>query len=170
MRIPSYDDLTRPIPDITARETVDEIGKFLPRAVPPPGVTPSPIDALTPSSPLYACLRDSRAAVRSAPDPGLRQAQAGASVHTSPHFLIARDFSPRLERHGDSCVVLDVGGLGRLLGTPQTIGGELARAAQASAADVRIAIARSQTAARLLSIAHPGPTIADGDGAAAIAW
>jgi protein ImuB len=120
MRIPSYDDLTPSIPDITA---------------------------------LYACLRDSRLTV----------------PHTSPHFLIARDFSPRIERHGDSCVVLDISGLGRLLGTPQTIGAELARAAEAGAADVRIAIARSQTAARLLSIAHPGPTIADADGAAAIA-
>ena len=158
MRIPSYEDLTRPIPDITARETVDEIGTFLPRAEPPPVVTASPIDALMPSSPLYACLRDSRAARSSAP-----------SGHTSPHVLIARDFSPRLERHGDSCVVLDISGLGRLLGTPQMIGAELGRAAHASAADVRIAIARSQTAARLLSMARPGPTIADGDGAAAIA-
>jgi protein ImuB len=166
MRIPSYDDLTPSIPDITTRETFAEIRKFLPRANPPPGVTPSPIDALTPSSPLYGCLRDARAAVRSlAPEAGLRQAQP----HTSPHFFIARDFSPRLERHGDSCVVLDISGLGRLLGTPQTIGTELARAADAYAADVRVAIARSQTAARLLSIAHPGPTIADGDGAAAVA-
>jgi protein ImuB len=186
MRIPSYDDLTPSIPDITARETFEEIGKFLPRADPPPGVTPSPIDALPPSSPLYGCLRDSRATVRSlAPDPGLRQAQAAPSLsgggsripeatrvtapHTSPPFFIARDFSPRIERHGDSSVVLDISGLGRLLGTPQTIGTELARAADAYAADVRVAIARSQTAARLLSIAHPGPTIADGDGAAAVA-
>jgi protein ImuB len=66
-------------------------------------------------------------------------------------------------------VVLDISGLGRLLGTPQAIGTELARAADACAAHVRIAIARSQTAARLLSIADPGPTIADGDSAAAVA-
>jgi protein ImuB len=42
---------------------------------------------------------------------------------------IARDFSPRIQRHGGECVVLDVGGLGRLLGAPGAIGDELARAA-----------------------------------------
>ena len=44
-------------------------------------------------------------------------------------MAIARDFSPRIQRHGAECVVLDVGGLGRLLGDPDTIGDELARAA-----------------------------------------
>ena len=151
MRIPSYDDLTRPIPDITARETFDEIAKFLPRADLPAAVIRSASCAHQ-SSALYACLRR-----------GLK------TVAPLLHFLIARDFSPRIERHGDSCVVLDISGLGRLLGTPQAIGTELARAADAYAAHVRLAIACSQTAARLLSIAHPGPTIADGDSAAAVA-
>jgi protein ImuB len=170
MRIPSYDDLTRPIPDITIRETFDEIAKFLPRADLPPKVTPSPVDAPTPSS-LYACLRDSRIAGSRIPGTGSRVAEAPRTTapHAARHFLIARDFSPRIERHGDACVVLDISGLGRLLGTPQTIGTELACAAEACAVHVRIAIARSQTAARLLSIAHPGPTIADGDSAAAVA-
>lgn len=152
MRIPSYDDLTRPIPDITARETFAEMGKFLPRADPPP--TGRPASYVSHSVELYACLRH-----------GLKT----VAPHRPAHFLIARDFSPRIERHGDSCVVLDISGLGRLLGTPQAIGTELARAAVAYATDIRIAIARSQTAARLLSIAHPGPTIADGDSAAAVA-
>ncbi len=161
MRIPSYDDLTPSIPDITPRETFEEIARFLPRADPP---EVRPAWHAADAAELYACLRH-----------GLKTVPAPlntAPVHrldTSPHFLIARDFSPRIERHGDSCVVLDISGLGRLLGTPQTIGAELARAADANAADVRVAIARSQTAARLLSIAHPGPTIADGDGAAAVA-
>ena len=95
MRIPSYDDLTPSIPDITPRETFEEIGKFLPRADPPPEVTPSTIDALTPSTPLYACLRESRAAVRSwIPDPGFRIPESTRLTerHPSPHFLIARDF------------------------------------------------------------------------------
>jgi protein ImuB len=199
MQIPSYDDLTPSIPDITPRETFDEIAKFFPRADPSSKVTPSPTDALAPSSFFYACLRDSRIAGSRPstssgrperaegriPDNALRQAQGVPSLsrdgsrlpeaprtaapHASPHFLIARDFSPRIERHGDACVVLDISGLGRLLGTPHAIGTELARAAEAYAAHVRIAIARSHTAARLLSIAHPGPTIADGDVAAAIA-
>src|SRR5204863_1751406 len=73
-----------------------------------------------------------------------------------------------IARHGDASVVLDISGLGCLLGNPHAIGAELARAAEGYATTVRIAIARSQTAARLLAIAHPGPTIADGEVTAAI--
>src|SRR4051812_9837774 len=183
MRIPSYDDLTPSIPDITPRETFEETAKFLPRADPPAELTASPIDAFTPSSPLYACVCDPSAFAKRAtarqgvcstssdnsdagsrtPDPGSRN-----PPHASRHFLIARDFSPRIERHGDSSVVLDISGLGGLLGSPHAIGAELARAADGYAATVRIAIARSQTAARLLAIAHRGPTIADGDATTAI--
>ena len=39
---------------------------------------------------------------------------------------VAKEFSPRLQRYGSDCVVLDVSGLGRLLGDPQTIGEEIA--------------------------------------------
>lgn len=120
---------------------------------------------------LYACLRRGLPTV--APDrqtvpPHLKTAPTHRP-DVSPDFLIARDFSPRVERHGSSSTVLDISGLGRLLGSPQTIGAELARAAAGYAAIVWIAIARSQTAARLLSIAHGGPTIADGAPAAAVA-
>ncbi|MFL6281412.1 MAG: hypothetical protein ACJ731_14950 [Vicinamibacterales bacterium] len=170
MQIPSYDDLTPSIPDITARETFAEIGKFLPRADPPEVIRPVSYAA---SSELYACLCDSPAAGRSPiPDPGSRIPEATrlTAPHTASHVLIARDFSPRIHRHGDSSVVLDISGLGGLLGTPHAIGAELARAAERYAATVGIAIARSQTAARLLAIAHPGPTIADGDVTAAIRW
>ena len=149
MRIPSYDDLTPSIPDVTPRETFDEVAKFL-RSDPLPHVV-QPVSDATNSSHWYACIR-----------------HRTFSNSQSPHYLIARDFSPRIERHGKTSVVLDVSGLGRLLGNPQTIGAELARAADAYAADVRIAIARSQTAARLLAIAHPGPTVAEGDVTAAI--
>ena len=41
---------------------------------------------------------------------------------------IARDFSPRIQRYGAECVVLDVSGLGSLLGDADAIGAELARA------------------------------------------
>ncbi len=151
MRIPSYDDLTPSIPDITPRETFDEVAKFL-RFDSPPHLV-QPVSAATNSSQLYACIR-----------------HGASSNRQSPHYLIARDFSPRIERHGQASVVLDVSGLGRLLGNPQSIGAELARAADAYAADVRIAIARSQTAARLLAIAKPRATVADGDVTAAIRW
>lgn len=102
-------------------------------------------------SPLYACLRrDSRA-------------------DASPHVLIARDFSPRIECHGASTVVLDVSGLGRLLGDAHAIGAELARAAAWHSDSLHIAVARSQTAARLLASARPGLTVTPGDAAARLA-
>src|SRR5258706_11833738 len=107
MRIPSYDDLTPSIPDITPRETFSQVKRFLPSPVAP---APSGLvaDPSTATSPLYACLR--------------------ATTTPSSVFAIARDFSPRLERHGASTVVLDVGGLGRLLGDARAIGAELDRA------------------------------------------
>ena len=55
---------------------------------------------------LYACLRTPR-------DPEIA-------------VTVAKEFSPRLQRYASDCVVLDVSGLGRLLGDPQTIGDEIA--------------------------------------------
>lgn len=156
MRIPSYDDLTPSIPDITPRETFSQVKHFLPRAPAPAPASHSAAEAVASSAPLYACLRASRP-----PRVDLKT--------PSPHFVIARDFSPRVERHGASSVVLDVGGLGRLLGDPQAIGAELDRAAAGSAARLRIAIARTQTAARLLAIGCPGLSVAPGEVAATIA-
>ena len=141
-RIPSYDDLTPSIPDISVRETFVEVKRFLARSESPVGhaVLPEPVDT---SSSLYACLRDSRLAGSRLPDPGSRFDRS--------HILIARDFSPRIECHGASSVVLDVSGLGRLLGDAQAIGAELARAANAVSPRLQISIARSQTAARRLT-------------------
>jgi protein ImuB len=150
--IPSYDDLAPSIPDSGPEETLARVQRILPQKQEPVVAgSPAPGDAA--STRLFACLRSARA----------------------PETLvgIARDFSPRLERHGSSSVVLDVGGLGRLLGDAETIGRELQRAA---ASHVRIAIARTQTAARLLAIACPeraqrveGATVAIGDAADAVA-
>jgi len=109
------------------------------------------------SLPLYACLRVAGSRI---PDPGSR---------FDRHIFIARDFSPRIECHGASTVVLDVSGLGRLLGDASAIGAELRRAADGSSADLQIAVARSQAAARLLAIARRGLTVAAGDAAAAVA-
>ena len=109
------------------------------------------------SLPLYACLRVAGSRI---PDPGSR---------FDHHIFIARDFSPRIECHGASTVVLDVSGLGRLLGDASAIGAELRRAADGSSADLQIAVARSQAAARLLAIARRGLTVAAGDAAAAVA-
>jgi protein ImuB len=147
MRIPSYDDLTPSIPDITPRESLGQVKRFLPPSVVP--AVPRVTDAAQSSPHLFGCLRATR----------------GPDVLLS----IARDFSPRVERHGPSAVVLDVGGLGRLLGDPHTIGAELERAAAARAAGLRIAVAPTQSAARLLAIGYAGLTVRTGDVAAAVA-
>jgi protein ImuB len=151
MRIPSYDDLTPSIPDISVSETFAHLGRILlsSEGLARPSPLPSPVEADASSTRLFACLRSTGV----------------------PEVLtaIARDFSPRLERHGSACVVLDVSGLGRLLGDAQGIGAELDRAAADRAAGIRVAIAPTQTAARLMAIARPGLTIAAGDVAAALA-
>jgi protein ImuB len=144
MRVPSYDDLTPSIPDITPRETLAQVHRILPphdagvREVARPG-------AATPGQ-LFACLRSTR-------PPGVLMA-------------IARGFSPRVERHGACAVVLDVSGLGGLIGDPQAIGEALAAAADDQGPGIRVAVAPTQTAARLMAIVHPRLTVLTGDVAA----
>ena len=111
-------------------------------------------------SALYGCVR-----------PPLRTSEMPA-LDTA--LGVARDFSPRLHRYGSDCVVLDVGGLGRLLGDPQTIGRELARAYEERADHrdpraARIAVAPTQLASMLLSSAHGGLTVVTDDVPAALA-
>jgi protein ImuB len=146
--IPSYDDLTPSIPDITPGEAFAHVRRILPQDH-GPVVDGSRAHADASSAQLFACLRSSHA----------------------PEALvaIARDFSPRLERHGPASVVLDASGLGRLLGDAQTIGTELQRAASVHDAPIRVAIARTQTAARLLAIGNALLAVAPGDPASAVA-
>jgi protein ImuB len=148
MRIPSYDDLTPSIPDITPRETLAQVDRFLPRLAPDGGVAAAACAGLT-SPQLFACLRAPRA--------------------RDTMRAIARDFSPRLERHGADSMALDVAGLGRLLGDADAIGAELDRAAAAREVTMRIAIAPSLVSARLLAIAYAGLTVRASDVAAAVA-
>ena len=83
---------------------------------------------------------------------------------------VARDFSPRVETHGDRTVTLDISGLGSLIGEPRSIGEELRRTAADAGLGVHIAIAASSTAAILLAHARAGLTVvARGDEAAALA-
>ncbi|HEY5619627.1 MAG TPA: DNA polymerase Y family protein [Vicinamibacterales bacterium] len=64
---------------------------------------------------------------------------------------VAADFTPRFELCGLGEVVLDLTGLERLFGSPQEIGEELCHAAAERQARVRVAIAGTCTAARLLA-------------------
>jgi protein ImuB len=156
MRIPSYDDLTRPIPDVSPGEVFKAVARFLPTVNSQPPTSNSQISQNNIGSwelgvgTLFACLRSAR----------------------MPEAIdrIARDFSPRIQRYGADAVVLDVSGLGRLLGSPQMIGDELARHASALPySDVRVAIAPTQTAALLLTLSDGGLTVVTADEFAALA-
>jgi protein ImuB len=82
---------------------------------------------------------------------------------------VARDFSPRIETCGSREVILDLAGLTRLFGDAKTIAGELRRTAADRGLRVRIAIASTRTAARLLARDRAGITIVEpGDEARAL--
>src|SRR5438309_4549509 len=93
---------------------------------------------------MYACLYRP-----SAPD-----ADAAVAVDA-----IAREFSPRYERHDDDVVAIDVAGLDRLLGPPSTMADELRRQAADRGVRVHVAIAGTCAAALILAHARPGVTI-----------
>ena len=64
---------------------------------------------------------------------------------------VATDFTPRFELHAPDEVVLDLAGLERLFGGPHAIGEELCRVGAERQLRLRIAIAGTCTAARLLA-------------------
>ncbi len=83
---------------------------------------------------------------------------------------LAEEFSPRYEVDGDWAITIDIGGLGRLLGSFQAIGAEIAREVSARGIDAHVAVAGTCTAARILARTRPGLTVVSaGDEAAALA-
>jgi protein ImuB len=146
MKIPSYDDLAPSIPDVEPADVFGAVDRLLPSAA-PVGLgceRPARMPLCSGRVELYAALHGE---------------SADALV------VIARDFSPRIQRHpstkpraGGSDVVLDVSGLERLLGDAATIAAELARAGAS-----RVAIASSQIAARLLARSRGGVSVVTGD-------
>ena len=127
---------------------------------------------------MFACLYLPRSA-SSAPDRDRGKGQGARGVPHDPYathkpraslIQIARDFSPRVETHGDRTVTLDISGLGSLIGKPRAIGEELRRAAADAGLGVHIAVAATSTAAILLAHARAGLTVvARGDEASALA-
>jgi protein ImuB len=95
---------------------------------------------------LYACLYRPPVA-----DPST--AEAG------PLAATAGQFSPRYECHGTDLVSIDVSGLERLFGSPQTIAEELRREAAARGVRAHVSAAATRTAALVLAIARPGVTV-----------
>jgi protein ImuB len=148
MRIPSYDDLTPSIPDISPADVFASVARLLPKGE--QVSVPRSVPTLLPATTLFACLR------------------SGSQPETIGE--IARDFSPRIQRYGHDCVVFDVSGLGRLLGPPQVIGAELARQAAARHPSAfRIAVAPTQISALLLSLTDSPLTVIESHEGAALA-
>ena len=140
MRIPSYDDLTRPIPDVSTGDVLGSVTRLLPESSPVAHVARADGDG-RPPSPAEGELRRGLAiahercgcATAGAADgfSSLRHSsELYASLRSVRHpetiLALARDFSPRIQRYPEA-VVLDVSGLGRLLGPPAAVGVELAR-------------------------------------------
>ena len=138
--IPSYDDLTPSIPDITPGETFAHV-----QTDSAAGTT-----GRRGRDPLRTCA----APLSSSSSCLLIDACRPARTRSSRSRGIFRRASSATDRPAWS---LDVGGLGRLLGDAHAIGAELARAAASHSLDLRIAVARTQTAARLLAIGMPRP-------------
>ena len=85
-------------------------------------------------------------------------------------MAVARQFSPYVEACGTREVLLDLSGLERLLGDARAIAGELRRTAADRGLRVRLALATTRTAARLLVHHRAGITIVPpGDEAYALA-
>ena len=84
-----------------------------------------------------------------------------AAEGSSPAALIevARAFSPRIEPCGPREITLDLSGLTHLFGDARTIGAELRRTAADRGLRVRVAIAGTRTAARLLVHHRAGLTV-----------
>ena len=112
------------------------------------------------------------------PERGKGQGARGVLPHAThePHATyatlvqVARDFSPRVETHGDRTVTLDISGLRTLIGEPRAIGEELRRTAADAGLRVHVAVAATSTAAMLLAHARAGLTVvAPGTEAATLA-
>ena len=145
--IPSYDDLTPGIPDVPDAGTVDQLALFLREDLSKGSGTRETSGPKTPEglNTLFACLRLTAAGQR---PPASAELQA-----------VAREFSPRIRQASDGEVLLDVSGLGALIGAPPVIAQELARALREARLAATVAIAPTQTMARLLATQGPDSAI-----------
>ncbi len=161
--IPSYDDLTPGIPDVLDSENVDQLALFLRddlnrRSGDQEKSGKNPFDLV--NSCVFACLtltancqlqtanRDPETVDRELP--ASTQATAGQAL-----LAVARDFSPRVRQASDREVLLDVSGLGALIGAPPAIARELSRALREARVAAAVALAPTQTMARLLATQSP---------------
>jgi protein ImuB len=96
---------------------------------------------------------------------------AAAGSSTEVLREVAHEFSPRIEMNSSREVTIDLSGLTRLFGDARAMGEALGRTAADRGLRVRLAIAGTRTAARLLAHANGGPltVVEPGDEAAALA-
>jgi protein ImuB len=158
MTVPSYDDLTPGIPDEVDAKNIDQLTLFLRNDVStanrrtraqeelPKKNSPDLLLSCSKAS-LFACLRTELQTTNDELQTTNDQRQA--------LLAIARDFSPRVMVVSEHEVLLDVSGLGRLIGDPPEIERQLARAMYDAGLTARVAIATTQTIARLLAAARP---------------
>src|SRR5918996_5348560 len=92
------------------------------------------------------------------------QSSASPEMATSELVSVGQVFSPRVERAGADAVVCDLTGLERLFGTARAIGEELRREAADRGLAIRVAIAATRTAARLLAYGRSGVTVVERGG------
>ena len=71
----------------------------------------------------------------------------------------AQKFSPRIEATAIDTLVIDIAGLGHLLGSPPQIAEHLAQAAKSLGLEVNVAVARNPEAARLAARGNTGITV-----------
>lgn len=74
-------------------------------------------------------------------------------------FLLAREFTPRVEARGSTAVLLDLHGLGRVWPTPEALGQALLGAMRGRALTPHVALAGTRVAALVVACARAGLTI-----------
>ena len=139
MTVPSYDDLTPGIPDVVESDNVNRLARFLHEDIRrrTAAQESSPRRAAGfQSSRVFACVR--------------------AAASADPLIAIARDFSPRVKRVSEGEVLLDVSGLGRLIGEPVEISRQLSRALETAGLNASVAVGPTQTIARVLARSGTG--------------
>jgi protein ImuB len=133
--IPSYDDLTPGIPDVLDSASV------------------------RPANPtLFACLRQTASGKQPTADgqrPTVNNERPTANGQRPTLLTVARDFSPRVMVVSEREVLLDVSGLGRLIGEPPAVAAALSRAVYDAGLEASVALAPTQTAARVLATQSP---------------
>ncbi len=126
--IPSYDDLTPGIPDVIDSEAVDQLALFL--------------------------HQDLRKRSRDQETSGKKENKTTSDRVDARLYACLRT-SPRVMVVSECEVLLDVSGLGALIGEPPVIAKELRRALKDAGAQGSVAIAATQTTARLLATQFP---------------